>query len=93
MESANNVRVEMSVKFYFPTSNNQTECEAIIARLNLAKDMEVRHIRICSDSQVITSQVEGSYQAKDLLLRQYLQKVLALLQELDHYEVKYAPRE
>ena len=55
MESADNVRVEMSVKFYFPTSNDQTEYEAVIARLNLAKDMEVRRIRVFNDSHNFTS--------------------------------------
>ena len=67
--------------------------ESLIAGLNLANDMEVKWLKICSDSQVITLQVQGNYQAKDQLLMRYLQKVQFLLQKLNYYEVKYISHE
>ena len=45
--------VEMSVKFDFPISNNQAEYEALIASLQLASDVGVTRLTICSDSQIV----------------------------------------
>ena len=60
--------VELSIKFDFPVSNNQAQYKALIVGLKLAKDVGVRRLSICSDSQIMTSQVNGAYQAKDALL-------------------------
>ena len=61
--------VEMSIKFYFPVSNNQVECEALIVERQLTFDVSVSRLTICSDSQILTSQVIEAYEAKDSLLQ------------------------
>ena len=48
----------MLVKFEFITVNNQVEYEALVTRLNIAKDIGVKCLTICSDSQIVVSQVE-----------------------------------
>ena len=68
LEKEGETIIELSIKFDFPMSNNQAEYETLIAGLKLAKDVEVYRLLICSDSQVVTSQVIGTYQAKDVLL-------------------------
>ncbi|XP_072090659.1 uncharacterized protein [Arachis hypogaea] len=69
LESPNGVVYEQSVRFEFPISNNQAEYEALIGGLTLATEVGARRLEVCSDSQVVTSQVNGSYQAKDPLLQ------------------------
>ena len=53
--------VELSIKFDFLVSNNQAEYEALIARLQLASDVNVNKLTICSDSQIVMSQMIGAY--------------------------------
>ncbi|XP_057756549.1 uncharacterized protein LOC130975837 [Arachis stenosperma] len=76
LESPNGVVYEQSVRFEFFISNNQAEYEALIGGLALATEVGAKRLEVCSDSQVITSQVNGSYQAKDPLLQKYLEKVI-----------------
>ncbi|XP_057755284.1 uncharacterized protein LOC130974412 [Arachis stenosperma] len=76
LESPNGVVYEQSVRFEFPISNNQAEYEALIGGLTLAAEVGAKRLEVCSDSQVVTSQVNGSYQAKDPLLQKYLEKVI-----------------
>ena len=85
--------VELSIKFGFPISNNQAQYEVLIARLQLATDVWVAYLMICSDSQIVTSQVTGAYLAKDTLLQKYLAKVKELLKKFDSYEIRHVPRE
>ncbi|XP_057719199.1 uncharacterized protein LOC130933588 [Arachis stenosperma] len=93
LESPIGVVYEQSVRFEFPISNNQAEYEALIGGLTLAAEVSARRLEICSDSQVVTSQVNGSYQAKDPLLHKYLEKVKSLSQKFEEVTVHHVPRE
>ena len=85
--------IELSIKFNFPVSNNQAEYEALIASLKLAKDVGVHRLLICSDSQIMTSQVIEMYQAKDALLQRYLIKVKEPVKEFSDIEFRHVHRE
>ncbi|XP_072064513.1 uncharacterized protein [Arachis hypogaea] len=58
-------QIEVSLKFEFLASNNQAEYEALIAGLKLAEEVGATKVVVFSDSQVVTSQINGEYQAKD----------------------------
>ncbi|XP_057756163.1 uncharacterized protein LOC130975374 [Arachis stenosperma] len=93
LESPIGVVYEQSVRFEFPISNNQAEYEALIGGLTLAAEVGARRLEVCSDSQVVTSQVNGSYQAKDPLLQKHLEKVKSLSQKFEEVTVQHVPRE
>ncbi|XP_015970352.1 uncharacterized protein LOC107493830 [Arachis duranensis] len=93
LESPVGVVYEQSVRFEFPISNNLAEYEALIGGLALAAEVGARRLEVCSDSQVVTSQVNGSYQAKDSLLQKYLEKVKSLSQKFEEVTVHHVPRE
>ncbi|XP_072058281.1 uncharacterized protein [Arachis hypogaea] len=76
-----------------PRSNNQAEYEAFIGGLTLAAEVGATRLEICSDSQAVTSQVNGSYQARDSLLQKYLEKVKNLSQKFEEVTVHHVPRE
>ena len=61
LEKEGEIIVELSIKFDFPVSNNQAEYEASIIDMKLAKGISARRLSICSDSQIVTSQVSGTY--------------------------------
>ena len=56
-------RMHCALRFGFKASNNEVEYEALIAGLNLAKEMKVESLKIYSDSQLIVCQVTEEYQA------------------------------
>ncbi|XP_025607612.1 uncharacterized protein [Arachis hypogaea] len=93
LESPAGVIYEQSIKFEFSVSNNQAEYEALIGGLALAKEVGATRLEICSDSQVVTSQVNGSYQARDSLLQKYLEKVKDLSQKFEEVTIHHVPRE
>ncbi|XP_072064175.1 uncharacterized protein [Arachis hypogaea] len=93
LESPAGVVYEQSIKFEFPVSNNQAEYEALIGGLILATEVEATRLEVCSDSHVVTSQVNGSYQARDSLLQKYLEKVKDLSQKFEEVTIHHVPRE
>nr|XP_025703596.1 uncharacterized protein LOC112805422 [Arachis hypogaea] len=93
LESPAGVIYEQSIRFEFLVSNNQAEYEALIGGLALATEVGATRLEICSDSQVVTSQVNGSYQARDSLLQKYLEKVKDLSQKFEEVTIYHVPRE
>ncbi|XP_072074144.1 uncharacterized protein [Arachis hypogaea] len=87
------VAYEQSIIFDFPVSNNQAECEALIGGLILAKEVGASRVEVSSDSQTITSQISGSYQARDALLEKYLEKVKELCKNFEEVTIQHVPRE
>ncbi|XP_072073939.1 uncharacterized protein [Arachis hypogaea] len=83
LKNSAGVAYEQSIKFDFPVSNNQAEYEALIGELILAKEVGASRVEVSSDSKVVTSQVNGSYQARDMLLQKYLEKVKDLCQSFE----------
>ncbi|XP_016167896.1 uncharacterized protein LOC107610350 [Arachis ipaensis] len=93
LESPSGVIYEQSVKFKFPVSNNQAEYEALIGGLVLAGEVGATRLEVCSDSQIVTSQVNGSYQARESLLQKYLERVKELSKQFEEVTVQHVPRE
>ncbi|XP_016185156.1 uncharacterized protein LOC107626768 [Arachis ipaensis] len=88
LESPTGIIYEQSIKFEFPVSNNQEEYKALLGGLILAQEVGATRLEVCSDSQVITSQVNGTYQARDSLLQKYLKKVKELSKQFEEGLVK-----
>ncbi|XP_072077791.1 uncharacterized protein [Arachis hypogaea] len=93
LKSPDGVIYEQSVKSEFSVSNNQAEYEALLGGLVLAWEVETTRLEVCSDSQVVTAQVNGSYQVRDSLLQKYLEKVKELSKQFEEITVQHVPRE
>ncbi|XP_025617150.1 uncharacterized protein [Arachis hypogaea] len=93
LESPTGVIYEQSIKFEFPVSNNQAEYEALLGSLTLAQEVGATRLEVYSDSQVVTLQVNESYQARDLLLQKYLEKVKELSKQFEEVTVQHVLRE
>ena len=65
LEGPDGILIEQALRFAFKASNNQAEYEAPIAGMLLAKEMGAQNLLVKSDSQLITGQVSGEFQAKD----------------------------
>ncbi|XP_061376471.1 uncharacterized protein LOC133318480 [Gastrolobium bilobum] len=92
LETPEGVTIEHSLNLGFPTSNNQAEYKALIAGLMHAKEHGARKVQVFSDSQLVTSQIEGKYQAKGLLLMKYLSRVREIMADFDEVRITHIPR-
>ena len=92
LTSPEGIDIEYALRFGFHDSNNEAEYEAVIAGLNLAHSLEVDHLEVYSDSQLVVRQIEDTYEAKSEMMILYLQKVRDLLKKFALVQVKHVPR-
>ncbi|XP_073152821.1 uncharacterized protein [Henckelia pumila] len=92
VESPQGDKFQYAVKFLFPATNNEAEYEAFIMGIKLAMSVGAKRLMIHSDSQLIFSQVNGNYEAKEDKMLEYLTQVNELLSRLDSYDIKQIPR-
>ena len=85
-------RIECMIRLEFHTTNNEAEYKALIAGLDLVKAAGAKYTIIHCDSQVVTSQVNGSYKCKSERMRRYLDEVKGRIGSL---QIKFVqiPRE
>ncbi|XP_068498370.1 uncharacterized protein [Phaseolus vulgaris] len=83
LEGPNGVLIEQALRFAFKASNNQAEYDALIAGMLLAKEMGAQNLLVKSDSQLITGQVSGEFQAKDPQMAAYLSQDYHKIMQID----------
>ena len=93
LQSLEGFLVEYALKLDFPTTNNEAEYEPLIAQIGLAKALKVKNIKICGDSRLIVSQVNGDYEAKEETMKEYLRIVRALVTQFDEFHIEHISSE
>ena len=85
-------KIECMIRLDFPTTNNEVEYEALVARLDFVKAASAENMIVHCDSQVITSQINGDYECINERIKKYLEEVKNRISSL---EVKFVqiPRE
>ncbi|XP_071926285.1 uncharacterized protein [Coffea arabica] len=81
-----------ALRFDFRASNNESEYEALIAGMMIARKLGAESIEVYSDSQLIVNQVGGSYEVKEEPLRRYVAKVRELETQFKLFTLKQVPR-
>ncbi|XP_071913979.1 uncharacterized protein [Coffea arabica] len=81
-----------ALRFDFRASNNESEYEALIAGMEMARKLGVRSIKVYSDSQLIVNQVWGSYEVKEGPLRKYVAKTRELKGQFEQFALEQIPR-
>lgn len=59
------IMLEHSFRLGFRASNNETEYEVLLVRLRVVLDMGAWEVKVYSDSRLVVSQVQGSFEARD----------------------------
>ncbi|XP_014498083.1 uncharacterized protein LOC106759429 [Vigna radiata var. radiata] len=93
LEGPNGFLLEHSLLFKFKTSNNQAEYEALVAGLELAKDMGAKKLICRTDSQLVVGQMNRKFQVKEDHLSKYFHKASALISEFEEADIRHIPRE
>ncbi len=73
-------------------TNNVAEYRAAIEGLKKALELEVRHIRVLCDSELLVRQVHGQYKVKSPGLKPLHADVLDLLARFEQWQVEHIPR-
>ena len=73
-------------------TNNIAEYASLLKLVKQAHRLGIENILIKGDSQLIIKQVNGEYKAKDPRMKQYRDRVLAVLKNIPKWELKHVVR-
>ncbi|XP_070008432.1 uncharacterized protein [Nicotiana sylvestris] len=74
-------------------TNNETEYEAIIADLELAKGLGAEVIEVKCDSLLVVNKVNGSFEVREDRMQRYLNKIQITLHRFKEWTLVHIPRE
>ncbi|XP_071708672.1 uncharacterized protein [Rutidosis leptorrhynchoides] len=86
--SPNGEEITYAIRLKFAASYNEAEYEALIAGLRLAKSIDVRQLTAYIDSQLVASQLNGSFEARDTSMQKYLELTKTLTNTFTAFEIK-----
>ena len=66
------IKLKYSFRLGFRASNNETEYEALLARLRATLKLGAWDVEVCLDSWLVVNQVQGSFKANDARMTEYL---------------------
>ena len=81
------------MRLQYPTTNNEAEYEALLARFKMAKILGAIELDVLSDSQLVVGQVNGDYEAKEGRMQQYLHLVRHQISQFREVRLSRIPRE
>ena len=81
MKNPEGVVFEHYLKLNFPTTNNDVEYEAFIARLRSSIKLKVPDLHIFSDSKLVVNQVTEKFKVQGAKMAKYLAVANNLLTE------------
>ena len=66
------IQLENSFRLGFRASNNEAKYEALLAGMRTVLSMGARDVEAYSDSRLVVNQVNGSFEARDSRMKEYL---------------------
>ncbi|KAK1561287.1 hypothetical protein QYE76_008083 [Lolium multiflorum] len=81
------------LQIHFEATNNMAEYEALLHGLRIAKEIGIKHIICCGDSDLVAQQVAGTWNARNSVMVAYRDKVDEIAKCFLGYEVKYVQRD
>ena len=76
------IRLKYSFRLGFRASNNEAEYEALLAGLKTVLGMGARDVEAYSDSWLVVHQVQGSFEARNSQMEEYLRVVKQVMRKL-----------
>ncbi|XP_074376931.1 uncharacterized protein LOC141718446 [Apium graveolens] len=93
LQSLDGFLIEYAMELDFPTTNNEAEYEALIDGLGLARTLRVKNLKVCGDSKLVVSQVNGEFEDRDETMSKYVRLVRAVMTQFDKCHVEYIQME
>jgi len=86
------VHMRYVIRIHFAASNNVTEYEALVNRLKIAIELEVRRLNIRGDSQLVIDQVMKASSCHDPKMEAYCKEVRRLEEKVHGLELVHIAR-
>ncbi|XP_073025172.1 uncharacterized protein [Primulina eburnea] len=86
-------KIKLALRIDSRVTNNESEYEAILAGLQAAREVGASRVIIYSDSQLVTQQIKGTYEAKNEKMLKYLGLIAARASSLIDWSIEQIPRE
>ncbi|XP_071740103.1 uncharacterized protein [Rutidosis leptorrhynchoides] len=90
--SPNGEEITYAIRLKFAASNNEAEYEALLVGLRLAKSIDVQQLTAYVNSQLVASQLNGNFEARDISMQKYLELAKALVKNFAAFKIKQIPR-
>ncbi|XP_070045833.1 uncharacterized protein [Nicotiana tomentosiformis] len=84
--------IRQAIKCY-PITNNEAEYEAVIAGLELPRELGIEQIVIKSDSRLVVNQMQRTYITREVRMQQYLEKARELIRQFQSWKIVQIPKE
>ncbi|KAK1653375.1 hypothetical protein QYE76_071180 [Lolium multiflorum] len=86
LKSPTGEELQYVLQIHFEATNNMAEYEAL---LHIAKEIGIKHIICCGDSDLVAQQVAGTWNARNSVMAAYRDEVDEIAKSFLGYEVKY----
>ena len=86
------IRLEHTFRLGFKASNNEAEYEALIAGLKTALDLGARNVKVYSNLRPVVNQVQGSFEARDSRMKEYLKVAKQIMAKFNTTSVTQVAR-
>jgi ribonuclease HI len=84
---------EMSERLEFKCTNNCAAYEALLAALEYVVSIGVKDVEVFGDSKLVVQQVKGENQCLDVMLNQYRDNCVQLVDNLDTFHIQHIHQE
>ncbi|XP_075475795.1 uncharacterized protein LOC142512308 [Primulina tabacum] len=86
-------KIKQALRIDSRVTNNEAEYEAVLAGLQAAWEVGASRVIIYFDSQLVTQQIKGAYEAKNEKMLKYLGLIMARATSLTDWSIEQIPRE
>ncbi|KAK1585292.1 hypothetical protein QYE76_008124, partial [Lolium multiflorum] len=93
LKSPTGEELQYVLQIHFEATNNMAEYEALLHGLRIAKEIGIKHIICCGDSDLVAQQVAGTWNARNSIMAAYRDEVDEIAKCFLGYEVKYVRRD
>ena len=88
LKSPTGEELKYVLQIHFESTNNMAEYEALLHGLRIAKEIGIKHIVCCGDSDLVAQQIAGTWQARNSVMAAYRDEVDEIAKCFLGYEVK-----
>ncbi|KAL0446110.1 UNVERIFIED_CONTAM: Retrovirus-related Pol polyprotein from transposon gypsy [Sesamum latifolium] len=92
LQGPDGIEIEVAARLSFAATNYEAEYEALILGLHLALEAGARELNVCTDSQLVAMQIEGTYETNERMMTQYLVKVKEQMAHFDKCTMQQIPQ-
>ncbi|XP_074326805.1 uncharacterized protein LOC141664751 [Apium graveolens] len=82
-----------AIRFNFLLTNNEAEYEALLAGMELARSLQVKHLRAFRDSMLVVKHFSGEYEQRDPRTKAYATKIKESSLLFETFELSQIGRE